>query len=511
MRLWSHIMVHEPLPRSLKRAIEKLEAEPERPWRFCDLASVCGVSPRTLQKHFRRFLGRAPRTYLRELRFGQARRELLVGRERTSITEIATRCGFAHLGRFATEYRRRYGESPSATLQRAQRTSAPSPAPLLVLASAIERPTIAVLPFDRIGSQLGGARAVAEEIGIALLRVRWLKVCAPLHARYHLRGTVSEDGCSFERVTVRLLDTTSGRYLWAASWDSDRHDAIEFEERIATGVARAIQPAVRGAEVERASRLNRRDLTAWELTMRALPCVTSVEAAAEGLALELLDEAMQRAPQDPLPISMAAWCRGLRAGHHFTARPEKEKTAAGQLAQKAARLNAGDPLAETMLAAGYTLAHDLEAAAVHAKRALALDGGSAWAWGRSAWVKAYRGHAREAIEEFHIARSLAPADVLSFHWSVGIAAAEFQMARYDESIGWYRRALAENPASTWTKRFLTPAYVLAGSMDEARHTFAEFTAAFPDLTIAAVRASLPWNALFLDRVSEGLETVGMRP
>jgi TolB-like protein len=203
-----------------------------------------------------------------------------------------------------------------------------SPAPPLVLASAIERPTIAVLPFDRFGSQLGSARAVAEEIGIALLRVRWLKVCAPLHARYHLRGTVSEDGCSFERVTVRLLDTTSGRYLWAASWDSDRHDAIEFEERIATGVARAIQPAVRGAEVERASRLNRRDLTAWELTMRALPCVTSVEAAAEGLALELLDEAMQRAPHDPLPISMAAWCRGLRAGHHFTARPEKERKAA---------------------------------------------------------------------------------------------------------------------------------------------------------------------------------------
>jgi hypothetical protein len=93
---------------------------------------------------------------------------------------------------------------------------------------------------------------------------------------------------------------------------------------------------------------------------------------------------------------------------------------------------------------------------------------------------------------------------------VGTASAEFQLSRYGESIAWYHRALAENPASTWTKRFLAPAYVLAGHMDEARHAFAEFIAAFPGLTIAAVRASLPWNALYLERVSEGLEIVGMR-
>src|SRR3954454_21319797 len=37
-----------------------------------------------------------------------------------------------------------------------------------------------------------------------------------------------------------------------------------------------------------------------------------------------------------------------------------------------------DPLAETMLAAAYTLAHDLETACFHADRALALDAGSAW-------------------------------------------------------------------------------------------------------------------------------------
>jgi AraC-like DNA-binding protein/tetratricopeptide (TPR) repeat protein len=503
-------MVREPLPRSLKKAIERLEAEAERPWRFAHLAEVCGTSLRTLQKQFHRFLGRSPNAFLREVRFDRARRELLSGSQQLNVTEIATRCGFNHLGRFATEYHRRYGESPSATLGRTQRTT-PSSALPLILASSAERPTIAILPFSRVGARQTSASAITDEIGVALWRLHWLRVASPSHARYHLHGSFSEDSRGLVRITVRLLDALHDRWLWAAGWDADRHDPIGFEQRVASGIAKAIPVAVRAAEIDRSLRLKRDDLTAWELTMRALPCVTSIEAAAEGMALELLHEAMERAPRDPLPISLAAWCHGLRAGHHFAARPEVEKAAARELAERAARLNAGDPLAETMLAAGYSLAHDLEAAAVHAERALALDAGSAWAWGRSAWVKAYVGRAREAIEEFKIARSLAPVDALNFLWSVGIASAEFQLARYGESITWFRRALAENPASTWTKRFLTPAYVLAGRMDEARYTFAEFTAAFPDLTITAVRSGLPWNASYLDRVSEGLETVGMHP
>ena len=503
-------MVRQPLPRGLKKAIERLEAEPERAWRLTDLAEICGVAPRTVEKHFRRFLGHAPRAFLQELRFERARRHLLSDCEQASVTEIATRCGFAHLGRFATDYHKRYGESPSTTLRRARRVTTSSAAPSPILTTALERPTIALLPFDRAGQGPGCAEEFEDEVAGALWRLHWIKVATPGHARYNLRGRIREDGLRM-RVTIRLIDAVTHRHVWAAACDGDRHDPIAFVERFAIAVARAVQPALRAAEVERTSRIDRSDLTAWELTMRALPCITSIEAAAEGMALELLQEAIERAPHDPLPIAMAAWCHGLRAGHHFTAHPEAEKAAARELAAKAVRLNTGDALAESMLAAGYTLAHDLEAAAVHAKRALALDGGCAWAWGRSAWVLAYAGRAQEAIEEFQIARSLAPADPLNFLWSVGIASAEFQTARYSESTRWYKRAFAENPASMWTKRFLAPAYVLAGREGEARRTFSEFGNAFCGVTISDIRTGLPWNASFMDRVSEGLEHLGMRP
>ena len=495
----------------MKKAIEWLESEPARPWRVGELAALCGVAPRTLQKHFHRFLDQAPLAFLRDLRLDCVRQELLRGAPDTSITEIATRYGFVHLGRFAIQYRRRYGETPSATLRMSLRAGMTSASQQPVLASRLERPAIAVLPFECIGLQPNRTMAFADEIAMALLRLHWLHVVAPPNARYQLYGKVREGTTGSMRVIVRLLDAMTGRYLWAAAWEGDVRDPVGFEERVANGVARAIQPALLDAEIDRAANLQRDDLTAWQLTMRALPCVTAVDAAAEGMALELLDEAMERAPRDPLPIATAAWCRGLRAGHHFTARPEVERAAASELAARAAKLNAGDALAETMLAAGYTLAHDLASAAVHADRALALDGGSAWAWGRSAWVKAYHGRAREALEEFQIARSLAPADQLNFLWSVGIASTNFQDARYEESIRWYKRAQAENPASTWTNRFLAATYVLAGHADEARRTLDTFMRHYPGLTIGEVRSSLPWNISYLDRTCEGLEQAGMRP
>src|SRR2546430_815393 len=139
-----------PLPRGLKKVLDLLESDPSQTLTISELAALGGVAPRTLQKHFRHFLGRTPVQHLHDLRFDRARKELLRAPPGASVTEIAGRCGLGHLGRFATRYRERYGESPSATLRRCQ---APRSVPWRLPSglSAVERPTIAVLPFDLIG------------------------------------------------------------------------------------------------------------------------------------------------------------------------------------------------------------------------------------------------------------------------------------------------------------------------------------------------------------------------
>lgn len=95
------------------------------------LCSMLGVSRRTLQYAFREATGQAPLAYLRTMRLNRARRGLQqAARSGARVTEIATDCGFNHLGQFAQDYRRLFGETPSATLQAARTSPSAGPAPL---------------------------------------------------------------------------------------------------------------------------------------------------------------------------------------------------------------------------------------------------------------------------------------------------------------------------------------------------------------------------------------------
>lgn len=105
-------------PRTVRRAIEVMEADPARPFTTAELARIAGVSVRSLQEGFRRHVGASPMTYLQQVRLSYAREELRHPQPgRDTVADIAHGWGFGHLGRFAAAYRDRYGESPSATLR----------------------------------------------------------------------------------------------------------------------------------------------------------------------------------------------------------------------------------------------------------------------------------------------------------------------------------------------------------------------------------------------------------
>ena len=87
--------------------------------RVSELCRAVAVTPRTLERAVRAVHAATPVEFLHALRLAEARRILLsqCGTAQ-SVTEVATRFGFRELGRFAGEYRERFGESPSETLRR---------------------------------------------------------------------------------------------------------------------------------------------------------------------------------------------------------------------------------------------------------------------------------------------------------------------------------------------------------------------------------------------------------
>lgn len=111
-----------PGPGTVHRAVELLRNRPAHPWTVVELASMVSISVRSLQEGFRRTLDTTPMAYLQRRRLELAREDLRAATpETTSVTEVANRWGFVHLGRFAAVYRAAFSESPSATL-RWQRT-----------------------------------------------------------------------------------------------------------------------------------------------------------------------------------------------------------------------------------------------------------------------------------------------------------------------------------------------------------------------------------------------------
>lgn len=100
---------------------EAIAADPVPPLRPEELAAEAGVSLRTLQEGFRSRFGTSLTAYQREQRLARAHRMLSSPPGGTTVADIALACGFAHLGRFAQEYRARYGITPSGALHSARR------------------------------------------------------------------------------------------------------------------------------------------------------------------------------------------------------------------------------------------------------------------------------------------------------------------------------------------------------------------------------------------------------
>jgi AraC-like DNA-binding protein len=106
-------------PRALRRAMSHIEDNADRPIALAQIADAAGVQPRALQVAFRRHLDTTPTNYLRKVRLERAHRDLQRSDPATgvTVTMIAQRWGFPHLGRFSADYRRIYGFSPSHTLR----------------------------------------------------------------------------------------------------------------------------------------------------------------------------------------------------------------------------------------------------------------------------------------------------------------------------------------------------------------------------------------------------------
>ncbi|HEY6432943.1 MAG TPA: helix-turn-helix domain-containing protein [Acetobacteraceae bacterium] len=287
------------LPHHVKRALTYLRANMAAKVTLAELATTCGISQRALLNQFGRFLGVSPIAHLRHMRLAAARAELQRSDGIVSISEVASGCGFTHLARFAAEYRKAFGELPSATLRRTAHSDdsgsvcddyrAFVASPFV----ARQRPSLIILPLR---TETMKERHIAQELmellaatisrtsvasvtfadpTVTVLRRTIRSPREPLHGEYCLNGRLVQRDARI-RVTLWLVDT-KGRHVWGDSYEGTTGSIFDLLQRIVDSAVCGVVPGIGGAEIARIHRKDPEALSPREMVLQALPILLKID------------------------------------------------------------------------------------------------------------------------------------------------------------------------------------------------------------------------------------------
>lgn len=368
------------------------------------------------------------------------------------------------------------------------------------------RPAIAVLPFDNLSSEPQHdhlADGIVEDVITALSRFRTFaviarnssfafkgksqdarKVAAELGVRYLLEGSVRPLGTRI-RLTVQLIEGTTGRHLWAEKFDRDLSNIFDVQDEITDTVAGVIEPQIREAELERVRRKRPESLDAWDLYVQAVPLVHGSSISGYSHAISLLEKALDLDPGYAPALTLAAWAHEKR--HTFGGPQAAGVTDAEQaleLASRAVSADRDDAMALAQLGWQRIILRADYTGLALCDQAIALNHNNVPALHFAGNAHLFAGDLDRVTEYFMRALELSPAPPDNYVSLSGIASGHFSAGRYDEAIPWAQRATEAAPDYVYGHVFLAASNALTGRQREARLAIEAVLRLRPDLTVA---------------------------
>jgi tetratricopeptide (TPR) repeat protein len=144
------------------------------------------------------------------------------------------------------------------------------------------------------------------------------------------------------------------------------------------------------------------------------------------------------------------------------------------------------------------------------RRAVNLNPNSAAAHSYLSHGLAFAGQDREAIEHGEDAIRLSPLDPEMARFLGGIAVAHYVAGRYAEAIQYTTEAVRMRPGFQGAQRMRCASLAQAGRIEEARSFLATVRRQQPQLSIAWIRASVPYQTPeLMEHFLEGMRKAGL--
>ena len=376
-----------------------------------------------------------------------------------------------------------------------------------------EKPSIGVLPFVNMTGDPGQeyfSDGITEEIITGLSKVPGLIVIArnstfsykgksvkvqqvgqELHVRYVLEGSVRRAGDQV-RITVQLVDATTGHHLWAERYDRSLKDIFAIQDEISVNVMRAMQlELIEGKQACEWIKRGSQKIEAYEKGMKGMELFRLFSPEGNIQAKKIFEECIALDSDYPGPYVMLAWTQLTAVYNGWSKSPEESITQALELAQRAIALDSSQADAFSLLGNIYLLTHQYEKAITEGERAVALNpnGADSHVW--LAMILTSSGKPEDAIELIYKAIRLNPFPPNWYFMSLGNA--YFLMGEFNQAIEAYKKALQRSPNFLLAHIGLAASCSAANHAEDARVATSQILKIDPKFSLEAFSSGLPYK------------------
>ena len=390
-------------------------------------------------------------------------------------------------------------------------------------------PSIVVVEFATVGARIEGqmARALTDDVGGALARLRWIKILMRINhgrrlsvdieelskiADYALVGTLQRSENNY-RLSLKLLDLSShGTIVWVWSLEQEKRPGFAIQERFASAAASRLDSELFLIEAERRRHwpLPRKD-DAYTLVLQAIPAIYRLERQPFLGAGHALEQAVATDRDLAMAHSWLAYWHVFLVGQGWATNPFQSLTRAGKVAERAMMLDPKDARGVTV--AGHVkafLSRQLDEAAALHELALQLNPALALAWHFSGMTHAYSGRLDEAYRCVSHCRDLAPGDPHAFFAEGALGIVHLLRHDHEAAAVTGRHVTERHPQFTSGYKSYLAALGHLGQRSEANSVLRRLRLLEPRFSLQRFHSTAPYQrAQDLQHYTAGLRLAGV--
>lgn len=395
------------------------------------------------------------------------------------------------------------------------------------------RPSVAVLPFNNLSGDAEQdyfSDGITEDIITALSKYRSLAVIArnssfafkgargdtrsaglTLGADYLVDGSVRKTADRV-RVTTQLVETETGRQLWAERYDRDLKELFDLQDEITTAIAARIEPEVGAAERMRAERKAVPALHAWDFFRLGTKHFYKSTPADNHEAQRLLRRAIELDPLLAEAYGFLSYAIVVSMTYFDTEPSEDTLQEALAVGRKGVELDDQDAMLRFTYGRALLAAKSYSDAIAELEIAIELNPYLAPSYCGLGDSLAYEGRFDEAIPYFQKAIELSPHDPLRWAFYSYRALAHIFARQFDLAAEWAYKATRVPNAHYWPFAHRVSALGHLQRQDDLPTARDELLQRNPDFSCSFARRRLFYvrDSAQLDLYIQGLRLAGIK-